>query len=223
MYKMITTGLLCIAAVALKAQDAPIDSVDHTKSNTLGASSTVYTNDLVKYQSATILTGLQGRLKGLNVSPFRGMQLLRTEANTKSDIVGAIPNVGGGIYGDNSEFLISARGQSPIAIVDGVERDLYSIDPEAIESVTIQKDALSNMFLGMRSSRGALIITTKNPDAKGGFHLSLTGNPVQIHFRLINMLICSTKHCSMMASHHSIRMMILKPIAMELPLICIPT
>ena len=175
MYKIITTGLLCVAAVALKAQDAPIDSVDHTKSNTLGASSTVYTNDLIKYQSATILTGLQGRLKGLNVSPFRGMQLLRTEANTKSDIVGAIPNVGGGIYGDNSEFLISARGQSPIAIVDGVERDLYSIDPEAIESVTIQKDALSNMFLGMRSSRGALIITTKNPDAKGGFHLSLTG------------------------------------------------
>lgn len=89
--------------------------------------------------------------------------------------MGAIPNVGGGIYGDNSEFLISARGQSPVAIVDGVERDLYSIDPEAIESVTIQKDALSNMFLGMRSSRGALIITTKNPDAKGGFHLSLTG------------------------------------------------
>ena len=175
MYKMITTGLLCIAAVALKAQDAPIDSVDHTKSNTLGASSTVYTNDLIKYQSATILTGLQGRLKGLNVSPFRGMQLLRTDANTKSDIVGAIPNVGGGIYGDNSEFLISARGQSPVAIVDGVERDLYSIDPEAIESVTIQKDALSNMFLGMRSSRGALIITTKNHDAKGGFHLSLTG------------------------------------------------
>lgn len=175
MYKMITTGLLCIAAVALKAQDAPIDSVDHTKSNTLGASSTVYTNDLIKYQSATILTGLQGRLKGLNVSPFRGMQLLRTDANTKSDIVGAIPNVGGGIYGDNSEFLISARGQSPVAIVDGVERDLYSIDPEAIESVTIQKDAFSNMFLGMRSSRGALIITTKNPDAKGGFHLSLTG------------------------------------------------
>ena len=53
MYKMITTGLLCIAAVALKAQDAPIDSVDHTKSNTLGASSTVYTNDLIKYQTAT--------------------------------------------------------------------------------------------------------------------------------------------------------------------------
>ncbi|MFR4462503.1 MAG: SusC/RagA family TonB-linked outer membrane protein, partial [Bacteroides xylanisolvens] len=99
MYKMITTGLLCVVAVALKAQDAPVDSVTHAKSNTVGAVSTVYTNDLVKYQSATILTGLEGRLKGLNVSPFRGMQLLRTDANTKSDIAGAIPNVGGGIYG----------------------------------------------------------------------------------------------------------------------------
>ena len=46
MYKMITTGLLCVAAVALKAQDAPADSVAHTKSNTLGASSTVYTNEI---------------------------------------------------------------------------------------------------------------------------------------------------------------------------------
>ena len=174
MYKMITTSLLCMAAVVLKAQNTPIDSVS-AKSSNLGATSTIYTNDLTKYQSATILTGLQGRLKGLNVSPFRGMMLLRTDANTSSDIVGAIPNVGGGIYGDNSEFLISARGQSPVAIVDGVERDLYSLDPEAIESVTIQKDALSNMFLGMRSSRGTLIITTKNPDPEGGFHLSLTG------------------------------------------------
>ena len=42
MYKMITTGLLCIAAVALKAQDAPIDSVDHTKSNTLGVFDGLY-------------------------------------------------------------------------------------------------------------------------------------------------------------------------------------
>lgn len=82
MYKMITTGLLCIAAVALKAQDAPIDSVDHTKSNTLGASSTVYTNDLIKYQSATILTGLQGRLKGLKVSSINSIYPLVSDSRT---------------------------------------------------------------------------------------------------------------------------------------------
>ena len=31
-------------------------------------------------------------------------------------------------------------------VVDGVQRELYSIDPDAIESVSIQKDALSSMF-----------------------------------------------------------------------------
>ena len=48
-----------------------------------------------------------------------------------------------------------------MVVIDGIQRELYSIDPEAIESVSIQKDALSSMFLGMRSSRGALVITTK--------------------------------------------------------------
>ena len=59
-------------------------------------------------------------------------------------------------------------------VIDGIQRELYSIDPEAIESVSIQKDALSSMFLGMRSSRGALVITTKEP-IKQGFQLSFTG------------------------------------------------
>ena len=119
----------------------------------LGASSTVYTDDLTKTVSSTILEALQGRLTGLYISQYRGTRL--TES-------------------DNSQFFLNSRGNSPIVVIDGVQRDLLSIDPEAIESVSIQKDALSSMFLGMRSSRGALIITTKNP-SKGAFHLSLTG------------------------------------------------
>ena len=47
--------------------------------------------------------------------------------------------------------------------MDGVERELYCIDHGGCDSVSIQKDALSSMFLGMRSSRGALVITTKDP------------------------------------------------------------
>lgn len=119
----------------------------------LGASSTVYTDDLTKTVSSTILEALQGRLTGLYISQYRGTRL--TES-------------------DNSQFFLNARGNSPVVVIDGVQRDLFSIDPEAIESVSIQKDALSSMFLGMRSSRGALVITTKNP-SRGAFHLSLTG------------------------------------------------
>jgi len=124
-----------------------------TKSSFLGSSSTVYTDDLVKPVSSTILQALQGRLTGLNISQYRGTRLSES---------------------DNSQFFLNSRGNSPVVIIDGVQRDLFSIDPEAIESVSMQKDALSSLFLGMRSSRGALIITTKNP-SRGAFHLSLTG------------------------------------------------
>lgn len=127
---------------------------ESTKKNAfLGSSSTVYTHDLVKPVSSTILQALQGRLTGLNISQYRGTRLTNS---------------------DNSQFFLSSRGNSPVVVIDGVQRDLFSIDPEAIESVSIQKDALSSLFLGMRSSRGALIITTKNP-SRGAFHLSLTG------------------------------------------------
>lgn len=122
------------------------------KSSYLGSSSTVYTHDLVKPVSSTILQALQGRITGLNISQYRGTRLTNS---------------------DNSQYFLNSRGNSPVVIIDGVQRDLFSIDPEAIESVSMQKDALSSLFLGMRSSRGALIITTKNP-SRGAFNLSLT-------------------------------------------------
>src|SRR3546814_13796002 len=48
-------------------------------------------------------------------------------------------------------------------MVDGIQRDLFSIDPENIESITVLKDALSTLALGQRSSRGVVLITTKKP------------------------------------------------------------
>lgn len=141
----------------------------------LGSAATVYTNDLDKYLAPNIITGLHGRMAGFNISQYRGFSLHQTASNTSSALIGNIPaSFGVGAFSDNTQFALSARGQSPVVIIDGVERELFSLDPEAIESVSLQKDALSSMFLGMRSSRGALIITTKNP-SKGALHLSLTG------------------------------------------------
>lgn len=122
----------------------------------------------------TILPSLTGRLSGLNVSQYRGARAHQITANSRGDLIGNVPLFGEGFYSDNTEFSVSSRGNAPIVVVDGVQRELYSIDPDAIESVSIQKDALSSMFLGMQSSRGALMITTKEP-IKEGFQLSFTG------------------------------------------------
>ena len=122
----------------------------------------------------TILSALQGRMAGLNVSQYAGARAHQIAANSRNDLIGAIPLFGQGFYSDNTEFSVGSRGNAPIVVVDGIQRELYSLDPEAIESVSVQKDALSSMFLGMRSSRGTLLITTKEP-IKEGFQLSFTG------------------------------------------------
>ena len=140
----------------------------------LGAASTVYTDQLTSMMGTTILPSLTGRLSGLNVSQYRGARAHQITANSRGDLIGNVPRFGEGFYSDNTEFSVSSRGNAPIVVVDGVQRELYSIDPDAIESVSIQKDALSSMFLGMQSSRGALMITTKEP-IKEGFQLSFTG------------------------------------------------
>ncbi|KAB6148802.1 SusC/RagA family TonB-linked outer membrane protein [Bacteroides xylanisolvens] len=144
------------------------------KDSFLGSASTVYTDKLSSMMGTTILPALAGRLAGLNITQYRGARVHQTSANSTSGIIGNIPVFGEGFYSDNTEFNVGSRGIAPVVVIDGIQRELYSIDPDAIESVSIQKDALSSMFLGMRSSRGALVITTKEP-IKQGFQLSFTG------------------------------------------------
>lgn len=143
------------------------------KDSYLGSASTVYTDQLTKSMGTTIIPGLVGRMSGLNVIQSRGARVHYSSANYSADLAGLIPVFGRGIYSDNSEYFISARGQGPKVIVDGIQREFYALDPEAIESVSLQKDALSSMFLGMQSSRGALIITTKKPSLSA-LHVSFT-------------------------------------------------
>ncbi len=139
----------------------------------LGSVASVNNKQLNKQMNSTIIPSLMGRLPGLNIIQYRGSRLRQSQANSSSALIGSIPVLGTGAYSDNTEFSISSRGTGFVTFVDGVQRDLYAIDPEIIESVSIQKDALSTMFMGMKSSRGALIITTKNPKSKN-FQVSFT-------------------------------------------------
>ncbi len=147
---------------------------EYDKESFLGAETSISGDQIGKTMSSTIIPGMMGRAAGLNIYQYRGARLRQATANTGSSLLGSVPVFGSGAYSDNSEFSIGSRGQAPVVIIDGVERDIYSIDPEAIETVSIQKDALSSMFLGMRSSRGAMVITTKKPRQEG-FQLSFTG------------------------------------------------
>lgn len=82
---------------------------------------------------------LQGRLPGLNISQTSGEPL-------------------------NEGYSFLLRGQTPLVLIDGIPRSLSEIGMEEIESVTVLKDAVSTAMLGVRGSKGAILITTK----KGG-------------------------------------------------------
>lgn len=106
------------------------------KSTSILSTESVYTKELISSPVTAINNALTGRMSGLTTLQSTG-----------------IPGL------DAADF--SLRGQNPTILINGVPRDVSSIDPEEIESVTVLKDALATAMLGLRGSGGALLITTK--------------------------------------------------------------
>ena len=155
-----------------KLLDTPYGTV--AKDSYLGAASVVYSDKLTRTLAQTLFPALTGSMPGLYINQYAGAPNHFTSAGSNQDLAGMIPVFGTGNYSDNSQFNISLRGQTPVVMVDGIERELFDLDPEVIESVSVQKDALSSLLAGMKSSRGLMVITTKKPD-QTGFKLSFTG------------------------------------------------
>ncbi len=112
-----------------------------------GSVATITTKDLVQSPTANINNALAGRLPGLIVNQFGGGE----------------PGV------DKAELLIRGKStygdQSPIIIVDGVERDMSYLAASEIETFTILKDAASTAPYGIRGANGVIVITTKRGKA----------------------------------------------------------
>lgn len=55
---------------------------------------------------------------------------------------------------------------SPLVLVDGVERDFSAINPNDIASIDVLKDAASSAIYGAKASNGIILVTTK----RGGYN-----------------------------------------------------
>lgn len=130
----------------------------------LGAVSSLNNNQLKTTPTSLYLNALTGRLPGFYTQEVSGFRTAKVTPITYIDLAGSLPSEGtrySSSSTDNSEVAFNLRGMQPVTIVDGVQRDIYSLDPEDIESVTVAKDALSALLLGQKSSRGVLQVTTK--------------------------------------------------------------
>ncbi len=66
-----------------------------------------------------------------------------------------------------SQATILIRGQSswqsntPLFMVDGVERDFNDLDPNEIESISVLKDASATAVFGVKAANGVVLVTTR--------------------------------------------------------------
>ena len=121
--------------------------VTQKKATITGSVATITTKDLKQSPTANLNNALAGRMPGLMVNQFNGGEPGVDKADIRIR--------GMATYGD----------QSPIVIVDGVERDMSYLAPEEIETFTILKDASATAPYGVRGANGVIIITTKRGKA----------------------------------------------------------
>lgn len=112
------------------------------KADLTGAISTVKGENLIKASVPNLSSALNGKVTGVTSVQTSGQP-------GYDDATFRIRGVS--TTGDNS----------PLIIVDGVERSFSRIDPNEIESVTVLKDAASTAVYGARAANGVLLITTK--------------------------------------------------------------
>lgn len=112
------------------------------KESITGAIASIQTKELKQSPAANLAVTLAGRLPGLNV--------IQRSGEPGRDV---------------TQLFIRGQGtvnsQSPIILVDGIEREITYIDPNEVESVTILKDASSTALFGVRGANGVILVTTR--------------------------------------------------------------
>jgi len=115
---------------------------DVTKRNSTYSISTVRSEDIINTSVYLSGNALFGKLPGLTV-----IQRTSEPGN------------------DSPTFYLRGRSttktNTPLIIVDGIERDINDIQLNDIESVSVLKDAASSIIYGIKGANGVILVTTK--------------------------------------------------------------
>ena len=138
--------------VTLKDDTQTLDEVvvvgygTQKKVNVTGAVGMVDSKVIAARPVQNVSQALQGVIPGLNLTVGNSGGSLDGEMN--------INIRGTGTIGDGS-------GSSPLVLIDGIEGNLNTVNPNDIESVSVLKDAASASIYGARASFGVILVTTK--------------------------------------------------------------
>lgn len=114
------------------------------KRDLVGAVDQIGSDVLEDRPTNNLARSLQGEIAGLNISFTDGKPSHSANYNVRGTTsVGA--------------------GGSSLVLIDGVEGDINSVNPQDVESVSVLKDASSTAVYGARGAFGVILITTKSP------------------------------------------------------------
>ncbi|HSI76502.1 MAG TPA: SusC/RagA family TonB-linked outer membrane protein, partial [Lunatimonas sp.] len=128
---------------------------------------------------------MTGAIVAVDLAPIKGQSM--SSGNPMQALQGRVPGLlvekSGDPSGLNSRVLIrgiSTLGNNdPLYVIDGVptkrQEVFASLNPEAIESVQVLKDASASSIYGSRAANGVIVVTTKNRSA-GAEKLTVTVN-----------------------------------------------
>ena len=147
--------------VQMKSDAAVLDDVVvvaygvQKKVTLTGAVSTVNSEDITRTPVSSVNNVLAGQLSGVSTVQYSG------EPGS-----------------DAAEIFVRGKAtwvdSKPLIQVDGVERDMWDIDPNEIESITVLKDASATAVFGVRGANGVILVTTKRgKEGKAKINVSL--------------------------------------------------
>ena len=114
------------------------------KVNLTGAVGVVTSDELAERPVANATQALQGLVPGLNIDINSGSLEKTPSINVR----------GGTTIGEGTSG-------SPLILIDGMEGDLNSINPQDIDNISVLKDAAASSIYGSRAPFGVILITTK--------------------------------------------------------------
>lgn len=115
------------------------------KVNLTGSVGTVDSEALASRPVQNAVQALQGVVPGLQITTTSGALDNKMSMSIR----------GTGTIGDGSDA-------SPLVLIDGMEGDINSINPQDIENISILKDAAAASIYGSRAPFGVILVTTKS-------------------------------------------------------------
>jgi TonB-linked SusC/RagA family outer membrane protein len=144
------------------------------------SATTANIGEIQKNRTANLMTGLEGKIAGLDISP----PAAGAGASNKIRLRGQSALAGPGFTPNNSPLIVinglpmdqGARGANGSGDQTDDGDNLSLINPDDIETMTVLKGATAAALYGSRAANGAIIITTKTGNKNSGIGVELTSS-----------------------------------------------